>query len=564
MQHIVISLSWWLCLLHATSIMTVAGCSDRHVEQASHAGHVQLALRSTSPSGIPYRLRYGTFEITGRATSSVSAEDNLQADAIELDLPTGDYSITLGSGWVLESGTSDGNFAVVDAQLTSPNPQAFTIEASKTSSVGFRFWVNGGAVEFSSGNLDITIEVDDTTISAGGSGGSGGEGGTLGIGGAGEGGMAGHAGYTSTSGTTSPCSPNTAMAISAGAGHACAVLRDGKVQCWGSNGWGNLGVGSTASSVLPVTLGLSNAMAISVGPYHSCAIYDGGSLACWGYSRFGTFLENTGADGVSGLRTLPVGEVGGITDAIAVTVGVVHTCVILASRAVQCWGYSRMLGVDNPGVYYSSSPITMSSIGSAMAISAQDNYTCALLRDSSVRCWGDYAEGASQNGVTDQKIAVMPSGVTHAIAVSAGARHSCVVLFSGGVECWGHNEFGQLGNGSKTDSATPVVVPNITNAIAISAGRSYTCTLLSDGSVRCWGQNNRGQLGNGTTTDSLVPVAVSNITNVAAISTRSDATCALLTGGSIQCWGYNGSGELGNGTTIDGLVPTSVYGFSCP
>ena len=98
-------------------------------------------------------------------------------------------------------------------------------------------------------------------------------------------------------------------------------------------------------------------------------------------------------------------------------------------------------------------------------------------------------------------------------------------------------------------------------AKSITAGYLDTCALLSGGTLRCWGYNQYGQLGNGTTTNSSVPVVVSGITNAVAVAAGNGYTCVMLSGGSVQCWGYNYDGELGNGTTTNSSVPVTVTGF---
>ena len=199
----------------------------------------------------------------------------------------------------------------------------------------------------------------------------------------------------------------------------------------------------------------------------------------------------------------------------------------------------------------------------ATEVSVGSYHTCALLTGGSVRCWGDNYYGELGNGTTtNSSTPVTVSDIATATAISAGDYYTCALLTGGSVRCWGYNAWGQLGNGTTTDYSTPVTVSGITTATAISAGFRHTCALLTSGSVRCWGDNHYGELGNGTTTNSSTPVTVSGITTATAISAGRWHTCVLLTGGSVRCWGRNHYGQLGNGTTTDSSTPVAVSGIT--
>ncbi|MBI4222494.1 MAG: hypothetical protein HY607_07405, partial [Planctomycetes bacterium] len=84
--------------------------------------------------------------------------------------------------------------------------------------------------------------------------------------------------------------------------------------------------------------------------------------------------------------------------------------------------------------------------------------------------------------------------------IAAGGYHTVSLKSDGTVWAWGYNGYGELGDGTYTDSSTPVQVSGVSSYGHCAAGYYHTVSLKSDGTVWAWGYNGYGQLGNGTYT----------------------------------------------------------------
>jgi alpha-tubulin suppressor-like RCC1 family protein len=249
--------------------------------------------------------------------------------------------------------------------------------------------------------------------------------------------------------------------------------------------------------------------------------------------------------------------------AVAVTTGAAHSCLLTQAGVVKCWGAK----LANSTRTDSTHPVDVAGLTSGVrAISAGYAHTCALTAADAVKCWGNNYYGQLGDGTLSDG-SLMPVAVVGLTAdvraIASGDGWTCAVMNRGNVKCWGANSFGQLGDGSLTNSDRPVDVVGLTDAVGISAGGVHTCVITREGAVKCWGANWSGQFGDGTRTDDASPVTLSGLRGTAsAIALGGSHTCAAVGPDGVKCWGANSVGQLGNGGTTDSLTPAAVLGLN--
>jgi alpha-tubulin suppressor-like RCC1 family protein len=302
--------------------------------------------------------------------------------------------------------------------------------------------------------------------------------------------------------------------------------------------------------------------------------------------------------------------------AISIASGYSHTLALLSDGTVQAWGDNYWGQLGNGTRTDSTTPVWVCAPGrtncatdptarltGVTAIAAGGNRdTLARLWDGTVLAWGSNANGQLGDGTMDYRTtpvwvcapgrtncATDPTArLTDVTALSTGGKHNVAVRWNGAVVAWGSNEYGQLGNGTRTDSATPVWVcapdhtdcaddpaARLSGVTTLGVGLYHTVAALRDGTVLAWGDNSIGQLGDGTKDSRTTPVWVCNgrnpwhadcandpaarlNTDVIALSAGSYHTLALLRNGTVLAWGSNANGQLGIGVLNDSTIPLWV------
>jgi len=264
---------------------------------------------------------------------------------------------------------------------------------------------------------------------------------------------------------------------------------------------------------------------------------------------------------------------------LGISAGNAHTCAVLSSGAIKCWGFNGRGQLGNGTTTNSLLPVSVlitpggAELSGGLAVAAGAYHTCAYTSFWAIKCWGWNGNGQLGDGTKiNRSTPINVDGLSsNANAVDAGEYHSCAVTSTGGAKCWGSNSMGKLGDGTTTDHLTPVNVSGLTSGVSsLSIGRSHTCVRTSSGAAKCWGSNLAGILGSGapysTMHYSTTPVDVSGLSSgVSSVAGGNSNTCAVISGGVAKCWGHNYEGETGDGTTVSPrLTPVGVIGFSPP
>jgi alpha-tubulin suppressor-like RCC1 family protein len=345
-----------------------------------------------------------------------------------------------------------------------------------------------------------------------------------------------------------------AQTIGAGGYHSISVCQDQTVMSWGDNSYGQLGNGTTTESHIPVSVsGLSGIIATGALSYASIFLKNDGTV--WGC---GENDDGELGDGTTTHRSTIV-QVGGagFTGITAIAGGSYHSLFLKNDGTVWSSGYNYYGELGDGTWNDAHTPVQASSLSNIIAIAAGYYHSAYLKSDGTVMSSGRNVYGELGNGSTASWVLtpVAVVGLTGITAIAGGGRHQVFLKNDGTVWACGLNNYGQLGDGTTTNTSTPVQVSGLTNVVAISAGYYNSFFLKSDGTAWGCGYNAGGQIGDGTTTNRLVPVQITTGVHVVSGGRGPNHSVFMKNDRTVWATGLNGSGQLGDNTITAETTP---------
>lgn len=366
--------------------------------------------------------------------------------------------------------------------------------------------------------------------------------------------------------------------VTSGASHTCGITTKGKAYCWGSNGFGQLGNGTTTPSQVAVAVDDSNYLSgltikyIEANDQYTCAIASNDQVYCWGYNGYGNLGDQSNTHRSSPVPVYNAGVLVGKT-VRSLSVGGDHACVVANSKS-YCWGDNSYGQLGTNDTTSSNIPVSAGVLGALNGkqikhIMAGASHSCAVTTEDLAYCWGQNMWGQLGDTTTTQRnlpVYVYMDGALlgKTIKSMVGHFHTCAITSDDKAYCWGMNMWGQIGDGSTTQRNEPVaVLGGLSNKTikSMSIDEGNTCAVTTTDQTYCWGANGYGQVGDGFTAQRNTPVEIVGNgelsgKHVESITSAWHGTCAFVSDDNIYCWGRNQVGQFGNDTLIGSYTPT--------
>jgi alpha-tubulin suppressor-like RCC1 family protein len=299
---------------------------------------------------------------------------------------------------------------------------------------------------------------------------------------------------------------------------SCVRLADDSVKCWGKDALAEFGDGVVNSYPVPQPLSIASLAHIAQLAHsesevsftgdlveHGCARLRDGSAMCWGSNSFGELgLGQSGTAPVPNPTNVP-----GLAGVIDIAVSSYHTCAVLANGTVECWGLNDEGALGDGTRVDRATPAPVTGLSGVRALALGFEHSCALTQDGNVWCWGvndrgELGDGTNERRLTPQQV----PGLTGVVQLASMQFNTCARRVDASVVCWGDNGRGQRGDGTTDPHPSPSPVPGLTDVTEVGVGVGFACARRADMTIWCWGDNLFGELGVGDDAMHYVPTQV--------------------------------------------------------
>ncbi len=266
------------------------------------------------------------------------------------------------------------------------------------------------------------------------------------------------------------------VALAAGSYHSVAVMGDGTVWTWGSNGHGELGDGSRTNSFTPVCVrNVTRVKATAAGDGFTAVLRKDGTVWTWGDNTYGQL-----GDGTTDGKTVPV-QVVGLTDVTSIACGRFRTTALKADGSVWNWGFNSYGQLGDGSEVNQSIPVKVLNLGRITSLSCGEGQTLALDDKGKVWVWGAGYRGELGIGEFNRQISVPQEVVDLPAvrAVCAAMDFSIALAEDGSVWGWGRNWYGQLGMTSPKQSASPIKLSGLSGIKEIACATHHGIAILA-------------------------------------------------------------------------------------
>lgn len=319
--------------------------------------------------------------------------------------------------------------------------------------------------------------------------------------------------------------------VTVGHAHTCSLRTSGRIECWGANDRGQLGVRGAADRERAVTIeSLACVLQIDAGDAHTCALLNHGGVVCWGANDAGQLGDGSVRDREGPSRVSLSEEV------VEIAAGGRSSCARTSGGGVVCWG-------AGPGGGHRL-PVEIRGVDAAIDIDVGEAHACAVRDDGRVVCWGSNTRGQLGDGTSQSRAhGAFVDGLSNIISVHTGHAHTCAIDDALHAICWGANESFQLGDGTSIDRRRPFA----RHPSVIAIGGNRTCGRFAFGQVGCWGEGFGSE-----------PVLIEHLEEAGRVAIAETHGCAVHLVGVPRCWGDNARGQLGDGTRAQRVIPVDT------